>query len=242
MRKSIRIFSICQILGNFQVKLQLITYLCRQFTGKMKNITSILFLLSCHPFPAPAQTAEKLFASLPESMSLTWTETNRLELIELYKAGLTAAVENQLGDSCFLACMTGDYLQIREGKSSLEIIVLPMVNDSKVICLIHTVCAPICDSHLEFYTVNWKKLDSELFITPAGKARFIKDGIDIDGQNALIPLDISLMQFRYDPDSRELLQYYHTPQYLSFDDREKAAPYLKDEPVVFKWNRTRFEE
>ena len=208
----------------------------------MKNITSILLLLSCLPLPAPAQTAEKLFASLPESMSLTWTETNRLELIELYKAGLTAAVENQLGDSCFLACMTDDYLQIREGKSSLEIIVLPMVNDSKVICLIHTVCAPICDSHLAFYTVNWKKLDNSVFITPAGKARFIKDGIDIDGQNALIPLDISLMQFRYDPDSRELLQYYHTPQYLSFDDREKAAPCLKDEPVVFKWNLTRFEE
>lgn len=220
-------------------------YLCRQFTGKMKNLTSILLLLSCPLFPAPAQTAEKLFASLPESMSLTWTETNRLELIELYKAGLTATVENQLGDSCFLACMTGDYLQIREGKSSLEIIVLPMVNDSKVVCLIHTVCAPLCDSHLAFYTVNWKKLDNGVFITPAGQARFIRDGIDIDGQNArnaLIPLDISLMQFRYDPDRRELLQYYNTPQYLSFDDREKAAPYLKDEPVVFKWNRTRFEE
>jgi hypothetical protein len=210
----------------------------------MKNIISILFPIVCLPFSMPAQTAEKVFAALPESLSLTWTETNRLELIELYKAGLTAAVENQLGDTCFLTRMTGDYIQIQESKSSLEIIILSMVNDSKVICLIRTVCAPLCDSRLEFYSVNWKKLDNNVFITPAEKAQFIKDGVNPDEQkarNALIPLDISLMQFRYDPDSHELLQYYNTPYYLSSDDRKKAAPYLKDAPVVFKWEQTGFK-
>lgn len=211
----------------------------------MKNIISILLLISCFPFPAPAQTAEKLFASLPESLSLTWTEINRLELMELYKGGLTATVKNRLGDSCFLTRMTDDYLQVQEGKSSLEIIVLPMVNDSKVVCLIHTVCAPLCDSHLAFYTVKWKKLDGKAFIIPAGKTRFIKEGVNPCEQkvrNVLLPLDILLMQFRYDPDSRELLQYYNTPQYLSSDDREKAAAYLRNTPVVFKWSGIRFEE
>jgi hypothetical protein len=180
---------------------------------------------------------------MPEFLSLTLTETNRLELVELYKGGLPAAVENLMGDSCFLTRMTDDYLHIREGESSLEIIVLSMINDSKVICLIRTVCAPLCDSYLEFYTVNWKKLNNNVFITPAEKTQFIKAGVNPDEQkvrNALVPLDISLMQFRYDPDSRELLQYYNTPQYLSVDDREKVAPYLKETPVVFKWNQVRF--
>ncbi|MDR2690815.1 MAG: DUF3256 family protein [Dysgonamonadaceae bacterium] len=211
----------------------------------MKNIISTLLLISCFPFTAPAQTAEELFASLPESMSLTWTETNRLELMALYQSGLAVAVKNRLNDSCFLTRMTDDYLLVQEGESSLEIIVLPMVNDSKVVCLIHTVCAPLCDSRLEFYTVNWKKLDTDLFINPAGKERFIKEGINPGEQkvrNVLIPLDISLMQFRYDPDSRELLQYYNTPQYLSSGDREKAAACLRNTPAVFKWNQLRFEE
>ena len=210
----------------------------------MKKIIPILFLSVCIPFFMQAQTAEKLFISIPESMLLTLSETNRMELVELYKGGLTAAVENQMGDSCFLTRMTDDYLQIQEGKSSLEIIVLPMVNDSKVIGLIRTVCAPLCDSNLAFYTVNWKQLNTGLFITPAGKNRFIKAGINFDEQevrNALIPLDISLMQFHYNPDTHELLQYYNTPQYLSIEDKEKAAPYLKNTPVVFKWNQTRFE-
>jgi hypothetical protein len=199
----------------------------------------ILFLSVCFP----AQPAENLFLSMPEFLSLTLTETDRLELVERYKSGLLAAVENQLGDSCFLTRMTDDYLHIKEGESSMEIIVLPMINDSKVVCLIHTVCAPICDSYLEFYTVNWRRLNSSMFITLAEKAQFIKPDVDTGeqtAQNALIPLDISLMQFRYDPDSQELLQYYNTPQYLSTGDREKAAPYLTEMPVIFKWDLVRF--
>jgi len=210
----------------------------------MKKIISIVFTIVCLPFVLSAQTAEKLFISMPDRMLLTLSETNRMELVELYKGGLTAAVENQMGDSCFLVRMTNDYLQLQEGTSSLEIIVLPMVNDSKVVGLIRTACAPLCDSHLTFYTVNWKQLNTDLFITPAGKDRFIKAGVNIDEQkvrNALIPLDISLMQFHYNPDTHELLQYYNTPQYLSAEDRAKAAPYLKNTPVVFKWNQSRFE-
>jgi hypothetical protein len=209
----------------------------------MKKIISILFF--CLPFVLSAQTAGKVFISMPESMLLTLTETNRMELVELYKGGLTAAVENQMGDSCFLIRMTDDYLQMHEWTSSLEIIVLPMVNDSKIVAVIRTACAPLCDSHLSFYTVNWKPLNTELFITPAGKDRFIKSGVNPDEQkvrNALIPLDISLMQFRYNPDTRELLQYYNTLQYLSAEDRKKAAPYLRNTPIVFKWNQTRFEK
>jgi hypothetical protein len=204
----------------------------------MKKTISILLLLVCFPFLLSAQTAEKIFISMPEFILLTLTDINRLELVELYKSELPAAVENQINDSCFLARMTDDYLQIQEGKSSLELIVLPMINDSKVICLIRTVCAPLCDSNLEFYTVNWKKLDSNAFITPARKMQYLKDSVNPDEQkvrNALVPLDISLMQFRYNPDSRELLQYYNTLEYLSADDREKVAPYLKNTPVIFKW-------
>ncbi|MDR1611116.1 MAG: DUF3256 family protein, partial [Candidatus Symbiothrix sp.] len=63
----------------------------------MKKIISILFLFVCLSSVLPAQPAEKLFVSMPEFLSLTLTETNRLELVELYKGGLPAAVENLMG-------------------------------------------------------------------------------------------------------------------------------------------------
>jgi len=109
--------------------------------------------------------------------------------------------------------------------------------------LIQTVCAPVCDSRIEFYTTSWKKLAASVFVTLAGKNDFLKDSINPDNEevkNALIPLDISLMQLHYDPDKKELQQNFTTPEYLSKPDRIKAMPYLKETPKRFKWNLTRF--
>jgi hypothetical protein len=191
-----------------------------------------------------AQTAEKMFIAMPEPILPVLDAAKRLELTENYKAGLKAEIKTQLEDTCVLLRMTDEYLQVRNSNSNWEMILLPLVNDSKVICLIRTVCIPVCDSKLEFYTTNWKKLDADLFFTFADKIYFLKDDINLDDneiRNDLIPLDISLMELRYDPDKQELLQYYNTPRYLSSDEQEKVKRYLKEIPAVFKWNKSRFE-
>jgi hypothetical protein len=190
------------------------------------------------------QTASDLFLSMPKSMLLTLDETNRLDLIDLYKAGQKAEVVNQLEDSSIILHLTDDYLEIKTGNQTMELFILTMINDSKVACLIQSVCAPVCDSYLEFYTTTWKKLNTDLFITPAEKSGYIKDGINPDEQkvqNALIPFDISLMQFHFDPEKQELYQYYKTPEYVSLNDRKKGEVYLKDTPRIFRWNQVRFE-
>jgi hypothetical protein len=190
------------------------------------------------------QTADELFISMPESMLLTLSETNRLDLIDLYKAGQKAEVINLLEDSCVILNLSDNYLEIKAGNYKMELLVLTLVNDSKIVCLIQTVCAPVCDSSLAFYTTNWKKLNADLFFAPAGISGFLKENIQPDEQkvkNALTPLDISLMQFHFDREKQELLQYYNTPEYVSQDDRKKAEVFLKDSPLIFKWNQTRFE-
>jgi len=208
------------------------------------KIIIILFLLSLTAYQIQAQTASELFTKLPESDFLPLTVSNRLDLIDLYKAGQNATVKNRFDDSCSIIRMTNNYLQIQTGKNTMELFLLPMINDTKIIGLIQTVCAPVCDSKLDFYTTSWKKLSASVFITFANKNDFLKEGINPEDEkvkNALIPLDISLMQLHYDPDKQELLQYYTTPDYLSVDDKENVMPYLTDAPKQFKWNQMRFE-
>lgn len=210
---------------------------------KLKIIFSI-FLLSIAAHLLQGQTAGELFAKLPEPTLLSLTVSDRLDLIDMYKAGEKATVKNRLDDSCTILRLTDDYLQIRIGKDTMELFLLPMINDSKIVGLIQTVCAPVCDSNLEFYTTSWKKLTASVFITFAGKYDFLKDGIRPDDEtvkNALIPLDISLMQLHYEPQSRELQQYYKTPDYVSETDKAKVMLYLTGEPKRFKWNQVRFE-
>lgn len=204
--------------------------------------TLVLLNLTVHT--AQGQTAISLFAGMPESEFLPLTVSDRLDLIDLYKAGQKAVVKNSFEDSCSVIRMTDDYVQLQTGNTTTELFLLPMVNDSKVVCLIQTVCAPVCDSYLEFYTTAWKNLPASIFITFANKDDFLKEGINLEDEkvkNILIPLDIFLSRLHYDPDKQELQQYYTTPDYLSKEDREKVTPYLKDSPKQFKWNKIRFE-
>jgi len=210
---------------------------------KSKILFSI-FLLSVTIQLVNGQTISELFVKLPESAGLPITDSDRLDLIDLYKAGGKATIINGFEDSCSILRLTDDYLQIQIGKNTTELFLLPMINDSKIIGLIQTVCAPVCDSYLEFYTTAWKKLYGSIFITFADKYDFLKEGVHPEEEkvkNALAPLDISFMQLHYDPEKQELQQYYTTPDYLSKADRAKAMPYLKEMPKRFKWNLTRFE-
>jgi len=191
-----------------------------------------------------AQTASELFVGLPDPAFVSLTVSDRLDLIDMYKAGEKAVVKDQFNDSCSLLRMTDDYLQIQSGKMTMELFLLPMINDSKIVGVIQTVCAPACDSRLDFYTTSWRKLAASAFITLAKIPDFLKEGIhpeDEKVKNALIPLDISLTRLHYEPESRELQQYCTTLDYLSETDRANVLPYLKDTPKLFKWNLTRFE-
>jgi hypothetical protein len=190
------------------------------------------------------QTTSELFVKLPESSFFSLTVSDRLDLVDLYKAGEKAIVKNRFNETCSILHMTDDYLQIRTNQYTIELFLLTLINDTKIIGLIQTVCAPVCDSQLEFFTTSWKKLTTSVFITFAGKYDFLKDGVHPEEEivkNALIPLDISLMQLNYDPEKQELRQYYKTPDYLGEPDRIKVTPYLKETPKRFKWNQTRFE-
>jgi hypothetical protein len=203
----------------------------------------ILFLLSANHL-VQGQTAGELFAKLPESALLPLTVSDRLDLIDWYKEGKKASVKNQFDDSCSIVRLTDDYLQIQIGKNTTELFLLSMINDSKIVGMIQTVCVPVCDSYIEFYTTSWRKLTSSVFITFVDKYDFLKEGINPEDEkvkNALIPLDISLMQLHYDPDNHELQQYYRTPDYLSETDKTQIMPYLKETPKIYKWNLTRFE-
>jgi len=210
---------------------------------KSKFIFTVFFLFAALRF-VHGQTVAELFVKLPETAFLPLTASDRMDLIDLFKAGEKASVKNSMDDSCSLLRLTADYLQIRTGGNTMELFLLPLINDSKIVGMIQTVCAPVCDSYLEFYTTAWKKLSTAVFITFANPSDFLNEGVQPEDEkvkNAMIPLDISLMRLHYDPDNRELQQFYTTPDYLSKTDRARVKPYLKEMPKRFKWNLVRFE-
>jgi hypothetical protein len=54
-------------------------------------------------------------------------------------------------------------------------------------------------------------------------------------------LNISFMQFLYDPESTVLQQFNRTPEQLSEEDRQMIQPSIREEIKEYRWNGIRFE-
>jgi hypothetical protein len=189
----------------------------------------------CVLISADAQTIKDTFVSFPESMLAPLNTNNRLDLIDMHLAGQEAVVKNALGNDVFLRNFTEDYLYIQSGNLTVELFFLTLVNESKLIGVIQTVCAPVCDSRLEFYTLNWKKLDTESFISLVDKFWFLEENQDFTA------LDISLMEFHYDAEKQLLSQTYNTPSYLNREDKEKTDLFIRKKNKEYEWNGIRFK-
>ncbi|MCL1938368.1 MAG: DUF3256 family protein [Candidatus Azobacteroides sp.] len=196
---------------------------------------TIMLLISLHViFELQAQTSEEAFISLPESMAIELNVDARRDLVDLYQAGRKAIVENLLEDSVSIENMTPDYLLLKTGNDNMQIIILQMINESKLYCLIQTVCAPACDSRIEFYSVSWKQLDTNTFITPFPQSDFINAN-----ENSSLP-DMVFMQYIYSPETSSLQQIDNTFQNLSIEDQKAIQALIKKKVKEYKWNGFRF--
>lgn len=210
----------------------------------MKKTVLILIICILQSAISKGQTIEELFLSMPSEIIPTMNQMKRLDLIDLYKAEKKAEIQDIFNNTCSLTALQDDYLRIENETNSLELISLPMINDSQLLLIIKTVCASACDSELRFYTVQWKKLETGSFLNLVDKEWFICDKIDTNDQivkNTLLFLDIDLMKFSYDPEKKALSQEYQTPLYLDLDQKEKVKNHLKQEVKTYHWTGVRFE-
>lgn len=205
----------------------------------MRNVL-FLSLLILFSFNTYGQSIGKVFESMPNSLSYPLSQVNRLDMMDLYQSGVTAEITDMLNSKCTLENYSENYLQWKSGNNRFELILLSMVNDSKMICLVRTICGPVCESEITFYSTSWKKISSDNLLTPAKVIDFVKESPD-DYSDLTKVLDISIMEYHWDPEKKSLIQQFNTPNYIAAEEKEKILPYLKSDPVELKWTGIRFE-
>lgn len=207
----------------------------------------ILFLLFFGLFTvlAPAQDMVKVFTSMPDSCIPQLEEAWRKDMVDLFKAGKEARLKNTMNGSSVLTKLTGDYLSLQvTERSTIELKLLPLVNDTYIICMVTTVNGPVADSRVAFYTTDWKPLPSQDLLIPVKGDWFLQAAVDTtqsDYQTAVSRLDMELIQYSLSPDNLTLTATYTTPLYLGEEDRKMVTPFLKESPKVYQWKSTRFE-
>lgn len=210
----------------------------------MKRIILSILLCVC-ALGMKAQEMDALFVAMPDQNIPQLEDAWRKDLIDLYNSEKEAKLKNMMNGFSTLQKLTADYLllQVTE-RSTVEMKLLPLVNNTNVICMITTISGPVSDSQVKFFTTDWQPLDPADLFTPVAADWFIRDDVD-KSSNAFVEvisrLDIDLMKYSLSPDSLTLTATYTTPQYLSKEDREKIKPFLKEVPRVFTWEKSHFK-
>ncbi|MDR0394443.1 MAG: DUF3256 family protein [Tannerella sp.] len=210
----------------------------------MKRVAlGLLFI--CFVVSSGAQRMDELFIKMPSDIIIQLEEAWRKDLVDLYKSGKTATLENTMQGRSGLLKLTDDYLLLQSSEHSvLEMKLLPLVNHTHIICMITTVSAPVADSHVCFYTTEWTPIPAEEIYTPVTADWFRKEEADrssVAYHDAEALLDIFLVKYSLNENDFSLTAEYTTPLYLDDDSRGKIASLLKDTPRKYEWKSGRFE-
>jgi hypothetical protein len=186
------------------------------------------------------------FIKMPDEYIPQFEDAWRKDLVELYRAGKPATLENTMNGRSTLLKLTQDYILLQTTEhSTLEMKFLPLVNQTYIVCMVTTVSAPVADSRVAFYTTDWKPLDAPELWKRSKDKWYIRSDADRQDEafrEALSHLDMDLIHYRLSADNPTLSAEYVTPQYLSADEREKIMPFLTDSPKIYQWKAGRFEE
>ena len=210
----------------------------------MKRVLIIVWLAFC-VFQLKAQNMAEVFVSMPDEYVPQLEDAWRKDLVDLYNSGENAQLKNNMNGTSRLVKLTKDYLLLESTeRTTLELKLLPLVNNTFVICKIITVKAPVADSRIAFFSPDWKPLNASDLLEPVTAGWFIREDADKESmafQESTSRLDMDLFEYKLSPDDYTLTQIYTTPQYTDKETQKKLKPFFKDSPKVYTSTKSYFK-
>ena len=192
-----------------------------------------------------AQDMASVFTAMPNQYIPQLEDAWRKDLVELYRSGKEARLKNTMNGYSTLLNLTDDYLCLRTtDRSVVEMKLLPLVNNTFVVCMVTTVEGPVADSRIAFFTTDWASLPkADLLSMPEG-TWFIKEGAETDEAYPELKAALDMDLFRYQLSATEntLRITYTTPLYLEGKTKERLQSLLQGEPLCLRWQHGHFRQ
>lgn len=210
----------------------------------MKRVLIVVWLAFC-AFQLRAQDMAEVFVAMPDEYVPQLEDAWRKDLVDLYRSGENAQLKNNMNGTSRLVKLTKDYLLLESTERTIvEMKLLPLINNTFVICKIVTLKAPVADSRISFFSPDWKPLNTSDLLEPVSAGWFIREDTDKESmafQEVTSRLDMDLFEYKLSPDDYTLTQTYTTPQYTDKEIQEKLKPFLKGSPKVYTWTKSYFK-
>ena len=198
-----------------------------------------LLLLSCITLLSYGQTIDEVFKTMPNDFLPAFSEADKTML--LVDSSLSV-IPYALGEIERLA-YSDTFLSIKTSEvGTMQIKILPLINNTQIIVLIKTVCSGVCDSDIRFFTSEWKEIDKRsLLPTITPQVFFDQKELNTPGFKWTVSqIDMFPLQFQFKNGSNNLQVKFDIANHLSALDFAKIEPYLVKETIDLLWNKSTF--
>lgn len=205
------------------------------------QIALFAFLISLTSY---AQNLSSVIISMPDDL-LPGMDAEMKERLSdpLDTSGTT--VQSSINEGVKRLDISDSYISLQTSENgTLQIKLLPLINNTKIVGVISTVCGKACDSNISFYTTDWKPLLKSDMFPEKDKAWFLAEDADINSEavhNAYAALDMSPITLSFSSQNSDITAAYDIKNYLSKYDYKHLEPYLIKTPVVFKWDNLSYK-
>lgn len=204
----------------------------------MKRYITLLFI-GFITLSTSGQTMDVVFKSIPDKFLPAFSEANKTML--LVDSSLSV-IPYPLGEIERLD-YSDTFLSLRTSKvGTMQIKLLSLVNNTKIVALINTVCTKVCDSNVRFFTEEWEEIDkNNLLPTLPPHLFFDKTKLDTpEFEWAVSHIDMYPLFFQFNKESSTLEVKFDIKGHLSREDLKKIEPYLNKESIELSWDTSKF--
>ncbi|WP_294079126.1 DUF3256 family protein [Proteiniphilum sp. UBA5384] len=205
----------------------------------MRNFIWIFFLSVS--LLAEGQNIGDLFKLMPSELLPGMSEGSKTML--LVDSGETA-VPYALGEIKKLK-QSSDYLKIKTSDAgTTQLKLLTLNKDSAIVCMIRTVCATACDSHISFYTTKWEKIENNGFLPEISKEIFFDSSKkEMENYKYAVSLHhIYPVSAAFSEQGSDLTLTFNYKSLLTDDQIAEIKPFLKSDSITLKWKNATFRE
>ncbi len=212
------------------------------FANAMKRIITYIFALAAGTVSAGAQTMEKLFSSMPDSIVPVMSKNNRLDCIDFYKSNMKSNVQNLFGGKSSISEMTDDYIKLLPTASSqTEIKILATTGGEKLIMVAYTFAAPGKETTMAFYTPQWQRLKtSDYMEMPQAGEFFAKNDTanEETAEKAKNLISAAFVCAKVDKQNGNI-SFGLSTEGFSTQEQETAKPFIAPD-ITYAWNGKRY--
>ena len=198
-----------------------------------------ILIFTCIPLLGYGQKVADVFKTMPDDILPGFSEANRTML--LLDTALNV-IPYPLGNIEKIN-YTDSYLQLKTSDiGTFQLKLLSLVNNTKIICTIKTVCGEACDSNIRFYSTGWEEIDEKTLLPNVSKEVFFdpaKKGTEAYEQ-ALSLLDIEPLSAVFRDGENDLTVMLNYEAYLSKENSAKIKPFIKQDFITLYWTKTAF--